>query len=62
MTERFYTWLAWKLPRRLVMWCAVRVNAHATGPLYPEQVVPELTAMTAILRWEAGAHRTERQG
>lgn len=44
--------IAWMLPRTLVMWCAVRVLAHATTGEWSSQVVPELTAMDALERWE----------
>lgn len=44
--------VVWKLPRKLVMWCAIRVIANATTGKYSNQIVPELTAMDAIARWE----------
>lgn len=46
MIEKLTIWIAWKLPRRLVMWCAVRVHAHATLPPYGDQVVPEFWLWT----------------
>lgn len=52
MTERFWTWFAWKLPKRLAYWCTIRVCSAATLPPYGDQVVPELTAMDALKRWE----------
>ena len=45
-------WLAWKLPKRLVMWAAVRVGAHATQGKYENQVVPDLTFLDALKRWD----------
>lgn len=50
--ERFWFWLAWKLPRKLVYFCTVRAVASATTGKWSNQVVPELTAMDAIQRWE----------
>ena len=50
--ERFWFWLAWKLLRKLVYFCAVRVAASATTGKWSSQVVPDLTAMDAINRWE----------
>ena len=50
--EKFLMWIAWRLPKRLVMWCAVRVHAHATTGEYSHQIVPELTALDAAKRWE----------
>ena len=51
-SEKFWFWLAWKLPRKLVYWCALRVCAYATQGYYSETYVPELTAMDALKRWE----------
>ena len=49
--DRFVRWLAWKLPKRLVLWAAIRVVANATQGAYSDQVVPDLTAMDALDRW-----------
>lgn len=51
--ERFTCWIAYKLPRKLVMRCYFRVIAHATTGKYSSTVVPELTAMEAIDRWNS---------
>lgn len=55
--ERFKEWLAIKiaynfLPRRVIYWCAIRVAANATQGKWGSQVVPDLTAMDALQRWE----------
>jgi len=50
--EAFYSWLAWKLPKRVAMWAAVRVGAHATTGKYSSQIVPKLTFLEALNRWE----------
>jgi hypothetical protein len=52
-TENLLLKIVWKLPRRLVMWCAVRVIANATTGPYANQIVSELTAMDALSRWDA---------
>ena len=52
MKEKLLMWFAWKLPRSLVYWCAVRVMAHATVGPHAGQVVPELSALIALKRWE----------
>jgi hypothetical protein len=52
MKDKILMWIAWKLPRRLVMWCACRVIANATTGIYANQVVPELKAMDALQRWK----------
>jgi hypothetical protein len=51
MLEKAIQWVAWHLPRRLVMWCFIRVTAYATTDEYSSQVVPELSAMDALKRW-----------
>jgi hypothetical protein len=45
--------VAWSLPRKLVMWCAFRVGAHATQGEYSNQVVPDLSFIDALKRWPA---------
>jgi hypothetical protein len=55
--ERFWIWLAWHLPRPLVMWAAIRLGAHATQGPYSQTVVPELTFMDALKRWEEGTQK-----
>ena len=51
--EKFVLWLAWKLPRYLVLWCAIRLFAYATQGEYGSTIVPELSAMDALKRWES---------
>ena len=51
MAERMWMWLAWKLPKPLVKWCALRVGAHATQGRYSNQEVPALLFMDALKRW-----------
>ena len=52
MKNKLCLWVARLLPNRIVYWCAMRVNAHATTGEYSTQIVPELTAFEAIERWE----------
>ena len=52
LSERLLLWFVWKLPRKLVMWCAIRVMAHGTTGQYSNQNVPELTCMDALKRWD----------
>lgn len=40
------------LPKRIVMWAAVRVGAHATTGEYSNKVVPEMTFLEALQRWD----------
>lgn len=50
--EKFWSWLAYRTPKPLVYWCGIRMVAHATTGQFSDQVVPELTAMDAVKRWE----------
>jgi len=50
--EKLQTWFAWQLPKWLVGRAAVRLIAHATSGEYGSTVIPELTAMDALKRWE----------
>ena len=51
MKERFYIWLAWKLPKKLTYWAAMRVLANATSGEYSNQGVASVSAIDAITRW-----------
>jgi len=52
LKQRWLTRFVWHLPRSLVYWCAIRVMSHATTGEYDNQIVPDLTAMEALERWE----------
>ena len=45
-------WVVWRLPRQLVMRCAMRIGANATTGKYSNQDVPDLRFMDAMKRWE----------
>ncbi len=49
--EAFIIWLAWRLPRRLIYWCAIRVAAEGSVE-NPQTAMPELTAMDALHSWD----------
>lgn len=50
----FTQWLAHKLPARLRYFAAIDVVAYATTGQHSNTVVPDLTAMEAIKRFEKG--------
>ena len=50
--EKLYQWLAWHMPKGLVMWAAVRLFAHATSGQYGHTITPALLAVDALKRWE----------
>lgn len=52
MIERIWRWLAWRLPQGLVYWATIRLIARATTGRYGTTVVPDLTAMDALGRWD----------
>lgn len=52
--ERFFHWLAWRLPRRLIYWAAIRLVTVVTSGYWARTIVPELTFTDALTRWEKG--------
>ena len=56
MMTKFWRWLAWKLPRPLVYFAAIRLGAAATTGKHGHTVVPEMRFMDAIGRWEDDRH------
>jgi hypothetical protein len=52
--EKIASVIAYRLPRRIVYWCAIRLMVEATTGEYSSQIVPDLTAMDALKRWECG--------
>ena len=52
LIDTFWMKLAWLMPKRLIYWCAIRLAANATQGNYSSQVVPELTVIEALGRWE----------
>ena len=49
--EKIWMWLAWRMPKRLVYFCGVRMGSHSTTGPYNKQVVPSLRFMDALKRW-----------
>lgn len=49
--EKVLMFIAWRLPKKLVMWCGYRIGAFATMGEYETTVVPELTFLDAMERW-----------
>lgn len=56
MNDKIAMWLAWRMPKRITHWCAVRVVAHATQGEYSAQIVPELAALEATDRFAKDHH------
>jgi hypothetical protein len=51
--EKLVQWLAWKMPKRLVYWAAIRLISAATVNEYADTEVAGLTALEALERWQA---------
>lgn len=64
LTGRLAQWIAWHLPHRVVAWAGYRIGAQATQGKYSQQLVPELTYIDAMKRWEEAnesQHGTNRR-
>lgn len=51
MLNQFYDWLAWKLPRRLVFYSAIRMGTQASTGTYKYKPYPEITFFEVIKDW-----------
>jgi len=56
-TDRFWLWLSFKMPQRLIYWCSIRLMSRATVGEYGDTIVSELLAMDALKRWETTSGR-----
>lgn len=52
LKEKVQRKIAWMLPRSIVMWAYIRVVLHATNGKWGNTIVPEITAMDALKRWD----------
>ena len=52
MNEKFWQWLAKRMPKKLVYFCGIRLWAFATCGKYGDQEVPALKMDDALKRWE----------
>jgi hypothetical protein len=52
MKEKFLIWLAWHMPSELVKWCYIRVGAYATTGKHGDTIVPAISMMEALDRWD----------
>lgn len=50
--ESAWQWLANRLPRRVVYWAMIRVGAEVTTGQYTNTIVPDLTFMEALKRYD----------
>jgi hypothetical protein len=56
-------WLVKRLPSKLLYYCFLQVMAHSTCGKYGSTIVPELTGMEALKRYEKdkGIHARRNQ-
>lgn len=53
MSEKIWIWIAWRLPRPLVYWCAVRLGAYSSvDPEWSNMSPTELKLMDALETWK----------
>ena len=52
MKTKIVIWIVWKLPRFIIYWCGMRILAHATSKQWSSTIVPGLTVMEALDRWD----------
>lgn len=56
VSDKLCMFIAWHLPKRLVMWCALRVGARYSASEQAvkdgEDIVPEMKFMSALKYWE----------
>ena len=50
--DKICEWIAYRLPKRVVYFCAIRLGAYATTGKFSKTIVPEVTFMTALERWD----------
>ena len=51
MKDKMQMAIAYRLPKWLVKWAAIRLIAHATTGKYGNTVVSDLNVMEALNRW-----------
>ena len=52
LLEKFLWWIAYKLPRKLVYLCAIRVWSYATTGKYGNTEATAITFVDGIKRWD----------
>ena len=51
--EKIAIWIAWKLPTYLIVWCSIRLMAHATQGEWGNEEPGNVSIMDALKRWES---------
>jgi hypothetical protein len=53
---KFWLWLARRMPKKLIYWCAIVMIAQATSGENSKVEVSSLTAMTTLKNWDEKYH------
>lgn len=53
MIENLWKFLAWKMPDRLVYWCAIRLMSAASTGKYSSYAPSEISVIDALDAWES---------
>ncbi len=59
MKDKIQKWIAWKLPKGIAKWATIRVAVSATNGSYSNVIVPELTVIDCLKRWEKNDSTTK---
>lgn len=54
-TTRLAQWIAWRLPREIVYWCAIRLHTHAYTTVHPDAEMGTLDMTTVFDAWHKEA-------
>lgn len=49
--EKALAWIAWRTPRALVYWCAVRLMSEATMTIVPNREPDQISIIDALKVW-----------
>lgn len=52
MLDKFFEWLAWKLPKRLAYWTVIRVVTHVSTTSLSYKEMGAITALEAVQEWK----------
>jgi hypothetical protein len=50
--EKLYSWIADRLPKKIIYFCGIRLWAHGTTGKYGNTEAPTLTVADALDRWK----------
>ena len=51
LIDSFYSWLAWKLPKKLIYYATIRLGVNGTTGKYSNTNTASVRFMTILKRW-----------